>query len=76
MKQMGRALHTLCQPLTTLQCRLEMAALTGTPEAYCDAVKLGLVECVRLAEIVDSMREIMGAATPGNERELVDPGTV
>lgn len=61
LEQMGRALHDLCQPLTTLQCRLEIAGLVGTAEAYRDAVDLGLLECARLVERVQSMREILQA---------------
>jgi signal transduction histidine kinase len=59
---MGRALHDLCQPLTTLQCRLELATLTGTEQGYREAVDLGLAECARLAEAVGSMREIVRAS--------------
>lgn len=62
MEQVDRVLHDLCQPLTTLRCRLELAALIGTVEAYREAVQLGLVECVRLVEGVESMREIVCAA--------------
>jgi hypothetical protein len=62
MERMGKALHDLCQPLTTLQCRLELAGVVGTAEAYREAVRLGLVECERLAESVSSMREIVRAA--------------
>jgi hypothetical protein len=59
MEQIGRALHSLCQPLTTLQCRLEMAELLCTMEGYRESVKLGLLECGRLVEGVESMREIL-----------------
>ena len=62
MEKMNRALHDLCQPLTTLQCELEIAGLTGTQEAYRDAVRMGLAECARLAQAVGSMREILCAA--------------
>lgn len=62
LKQVGMALHDLCQPLTTLQCRLEMAGVVGTPEAYREAVDMGLVECARLVDAVGSMREIMRSA--------------
>lgn len=61
MGQVGRALHDLCQPLTTLQCRLEMAGLTGTPAAYREAVELALAECARLVEAVELLREIVRA---------------
>jgi hypothetical protein len=63
LKRVGMALHDLCQPLTTLQCRLEMAVVVGTPEAYREAVDMGLVECARLVEAVGSMRVVVRAAT-------------
>jgi len=63
IKRIGVALHDLCQPLTTLQCRLEMAELVGTPEAYREAVETGLAECERLAAAVGSMRDMIRAAT-------------
>jgi signal transduction histidine kinase len=69
-EQMGRALHELCQPLTTLQCRLEIAALTGTAEAYREMVELGLVECARLMEIVSAMQGIVRAARSAEAGEL------
>lgn len=59
MERMGRALHELCQPLTTLQCGLELAGLTNTPEGYRAAVSTGLSECARLSERVHQMREIV-----------------
>jgi signal transduction histidine kinase len=61
-ERIAQALHDLCQPLTTLQCRLELAGLVGTDEAYREAVRLALVECDRLLESVGSMREIVCAA--------------
>ena len=63
MRRIGAALHDLCQPLTALRCRLELAGLTGTPEAYREAVSLGVVECERLVKVVDSMWEIVDSAT-------------
>jgi signal transduction histidine kinase len=58
-KQLGDALHDMCQPLTTLQCRLEMAILTDSQEAYREAMEDGLTECRRIVESVKSMREIL-----------------
>jgi signal transduction histidine kinase len=63
MRQMDRALHDLCQPLTTLRCRLELAGLTGTPESYREAVSRGVTECEKLVKAVDSMQEIVRSAT-------------
>ena len=69
MKQMDRALHELCQPLTTLQCGLEVAGMTGTPEAFREAVEMGLTECARLGQVVGSMREILNATRPAEAVE-------
>jgi hypothetical protein len=66
-EEMRRALHDLCQPLTTLQCRLELAEVTGTEEAYREAVCLGLAECARLVQAVGSMREIVCSTRPAGE---------
>ncbi len=59
MDQMGKQLHQLCQPLTTLQCGLELAGLTDTPEAYRAAVLAALKDCARVAERVRLMREMV-----------------
>jgi signal transduction histidine kinase len=67
-KQLGDALHDLCQPLTTLQCRLEMASLTDTLEVYRVAAETGMAECRRLAEAVESMREILHRSTRETEQ--------
>jgi signal transduction histidine kinase len=62
VKRIGKALHDLCQPLTALQCRLELTKALGTEEAYREAVELGLAECMRLTEAVESMRAIVRSA--------------
>jgi hypothetical protein len=67
MDRISQALHDLCQPLTTLQCRLEIAQLNGSQEDYREAVKLGLVECERLVEGVGVMREIVRTARTADE---------
>lgn len=59
LEKIGLALHELCQPLTTLRCRLEIAGLVGTAQAYREAVDLGLVECGRLVDGVHAMRELL-----------------
>ena len=71
-KQIAAALHELCQPLTTLQCSLEMAALTGTLEAYREAMETGLAECRRLVASVESMREILQEAKQENGSEELE----
>jgi len=61
LQRLSRALHDLCQPLTTLQCRLEMAGVVGTAAAYREAVEHGLDECGRLIDAVDRMRGMVRA---------------
>ncbi len=68
MRQLSKALHDLCQPLTTLQCRLEMAGVVGTADAYREAVELGLDECVRLMDAVEAMRGVVRSAVQAMEQ--------
>jgi signal transduction histidine kinase len=68
IKRIGVALHDLCQPLTTLQCRLELAGMVGTPEAYREAVQVGLTECERLTQVVSSIREMLRGSREGSGR--------
>ncbi len=69
MQDIDLALHDLCQPLTTLQCRLEMAELLGSPEAYREGVEQGLAECQRMMQVVRKMRKAVqrGLGEPQND---------
>ncbi len=62
-KQLCGILHDLCQPMTTLQCRLEMAILSDSVEACRKAAETGIVECRRMVQLLESMREILQKAT-------------
>ena len=53
------ALHDLCQPLTVLQCKLELGLLKGGEEATHAAVVDGLHECKRMNAVVKTMRELV-----------------
>ena len=53
------ALHDLCQPLTVLQCKLELGLMKGGEEATQAAVVEGLRECKRLNAAVAMMRNMM-----------------
>ena len=53
------ALHDLCQPLTVLQCKLELGLMKGGEEATQAAVVEGLRECKRLNAAVAMMRNLM-----------------
>lgn len=63
------ALHGLCQPLTVLQCRLALGELIGEPSAMREALREGLEECVRLNEVVGTMREMLQQAVKTEESE-------
>lgn len=57
LEQSHLELHDLCQPLTALQCRLEMGRMLGQPEALEEAVKGGLEETRRMFHIIAHMRQ-------------------
>ena len=59
LKQMHNELHDLCQPLTALQCRLEMGRMLGTGEAFEEAVRGGLEETRRMFEAVARLRRTL-----------------
>lgn len=48
VRQLEISLHDLCQPLTTLQCSLEIAEMDDTDAGYRAAVKLAVAECARV----------------------------
>jgi len=58
-KQLNGVLHDLCQPVTTLQCRLEMAILSDSVVDYREAAETGMTECRRIVQLVESMRAIL-----------------
>ncbi len=66
-------LHQLCQPLTTLRCRLELAMMMSGPdepegrEALVEAVEGGLQDVQRIFACVDRLRErLTGALDKGS----------
>lgn len=72
LNQIGVALHDLCQPLTTLQCRLELARILDNDIDYREAVAFGLAECARLADCVTTMREALRSLVPEGKALVVD----
>jgi signal transduction histidine kinase len=57
LKQSMSELHDLCQPLTALQCRLEMGRMLGHAEAFEEAILGALEEARRMFTIVAQMRQ-------------------
>ena len=65
------ALHTLCQPLTVLQCRLALGELIDEPDAMREAIREALQECVRLNQTVGTMRTMLQEVRANQEHERV-----
>jgi signal transduction histidine kinase len=57
LEQMHEELHDLCQPLTALQCRLEIGRLQGHDTALQEAVDGGLEETQRMFAVIDRIRQ-------------------
>ncbi len=57
LEQMHADLHDLCQPLTALQCRLEIGRMQGHESALQEAVDGGLQESKRMFEVINQMRQ-------------------
>ncbi len=59
LEEISASLHDMCQPLTALQCRLEIGQMFGTAEAYAEAVEEALRESERLLIAVSGIREMV-----------------
>jgi hypothetical protein len=66
---MERALHDLCQPLTTLQCRLELAQMCVDASSLHEAVTGALEDTERLFAGITVMRERLQRALSKAEYE-------
>ena len=56
-EQRHAELHDLCQPLTALQCRLEMGRMLGQPGSLEEAVDESLEETRRMFEVIARIRQ-------------------
>jgi len=57
LEQIHADLHDLCQPLTALQCRLEIGRMLGHDSALQEAVDGGLEETQRMFAAINQMRQ-------------------
>jgi len=71
LQEIESELHDLCQPLTTLQCRLELGLMCGDVASLMEAVEGALVETASLFQGIGAMRERLllelGRAQAGEE---------
>ena len=72
VQQMRQDLHDLCQPLTALQCRLEMAKMYQDPLLLRDIVQDSLSETTRMFACIGHMRDrLLSAADRTGVEEAV-----
>lgn len=57
LQRLHADLHDLCQPLTALQCRLEIGKMMGQEKALREAVEGALVETQRMFAAIARVRE-------------------
>lgn len=57
LEQRHAELHDLCQPLTALQCRLEMGRMQNHENALVEAVDGSLEETRRMFEVIARIRQ-------------------
>ena len=73
LREMERELHDLCQPLTKLQCGLELGQMCGDESSLMEAVEGALVETAKLFQGIGVMRERlvreMGRGVDGSEAD-------
>jgi len=56
LEELEKELHDLCQPLTALQCRLELGQMSADEQSLMETVEGALIETERLFQGVESMR--------------------
>ena len=72
LRTLERDVHDLCQPLTALQCRLELGLICGGEAAMREAVEGGLLEMTRVFSCVSAMRgRLLEAGSDGVNLEFV-----
>jgi hypothetical protein len=69
VERIDAVLHSLCQPLTVLQCRLALGEMIDEPNAMRETIREALQECVRLNQTVGTMRTMLQGAKVDKEHE-------
>lgn len=65
LSSLDQELHDLAQPVSSLQCRLEVGKMLGTEDALREAVDGGLDDLCRLVQIFKRMRALITEASKG-----------
>lgn len=61
LETLHRDLHALCQPLTALQCVLELGRMSGEGAGLMETVDCALAETLRMFAVVSRMRATLRA---------------
>jgi hypothetical protein len=69
IEEVAQKLHDLAQPLTSLQCRLEISMMDGGEAEMRAAIGEALRECERLNERVYTMQMVVRNAMKAGKQE-------
>ncbi len=62
IETIAAALHDMCQPLTALQCRLELGGIRDSARAMREDIDGAMDDCARMMAAVSRMREVVAEA--------------
>jgi signal transduction histidine kinase len=75
LSPLAQLLHALNQPLTALQCSMEVAlARSRTPAQYAQGLREGLELTRRMRALVEAIREVVGVEEEGKDE--LEPETI
>jgi len=62
IETIAAALHDMCQPLTALQCRLELGGIRSSAHAMREDIDGAMKDCARMIAAVSRMRAVVAEA--------------
>jgi hypothetical protein len=65
LQEFGKGLHDLCQPITTLHCRLYLGSTEEQPEALLEAFRECLLECEQVILSINQLQRRLGDLRSG-----------
>jgi hypothetical protein len=73
LREIEKGLHDLCQPVTSLQCQLELGKMAGDREALLEAVEGGLLETRRIFADIERFRQCLQSLTVHEQEPTASP---
>jgi hypothetical protein len=73
LREIEKGLHDLCQPVTSLQCQLELGKMAGDREALLEAVEGGLLETRRIFADIERFRQRLHSLSVREQEPAVGP---